>query len=144
MNRFDLIAFHFYNCANYSLLPTTTRKTTTMWTHTLLITMLGCSAATATSFCVLAGVMTEVNLMVPEALASQGKVDLTRHKQVDRSLVSGGNRKYSFEVKSDNLYGSSSRVTTNPIGFVDSQKRANVAHAHVQLPFLPSSESYRL
>ena len=115
-----------------------------MWTYTLLITMLGCTAVAATSFCVQAGVTTVVNIMVPEAIVSQGEVVLTRHKQADSWCLMEveSTKLYSFEVKSDELYGSSSRVSTVSIGFGDSQKRANIAH--VQLPFLPSSESYRL
>jgi hypothetical protein len=81
---------------------------------------------------------------VPRALVGGGEVVLQKQKQADPwCLVEVGSTELnSFEVVSDELYGISSQVRTEPIGFEDLQKRSNIAH--VQLPFLPSSESHRL
>ena len=109
----------------------------------LLITMLGCNAITAIDFCLAGGATTVVNIIVPGGV-SGGKVVFKQQKQAEDPwcLAEFGNSElYSFEVKSDELYGISSQVRTEPIGFEDLQKHANVAH--VQLPVLQSAECYR-
>ena len=94
----------------------------------LLITMLGCNAVTAIDFCLQDGMAAVVNLRVSQDLVRGGKLVFQHKKRADPWCLAQveSTELYSFEVQSDELYGMSSRVRTEPIDFEGSRKHVNV------------------